>query len=251
MKWRIGCALVMIVLFSVGPVWAQEEAEAPGGEATEAEAPEAESEEQSGRRMTPGFIFNASNLLLDLSAYQGGVGGKLDFGDYALRGLFSFALRNSQADTTDNDIDLTLGLAAEFPFFQGRVSPYWGGFIDGTVTSEKTESAAGDVTSTLMLSGSVGPLLGAELAIFDFLSVFAEYQLAFGISRTTTENEATDISDETTNYNLATELGNAGSLGIVIYLKEKPMEESVGLRGAGAGTDDDAADEAAGEEAAE
>lgn len=246
MKWRMCCALVMIVLFSVVPVWAQEEAEAPGGEATESEAPEAESVEQSGRRMTPGFIFNASNLLLDLSAYQGGVGGKLDFGNYALRGLFSLALRNSQADTTDNDIDLTLGLAAEFPFSRGRVSPYWGGFIDGTVTSEKRESAAGDVSSRLVLSGSVGPLLGAELAIFDFLSVFAEYQLAFGISRTTTENEATDTSDETTNYNLATELGNAGSLGIVIYLKERPMEEPVGLRGAG----DDDGDEAAQDDAA-
>jgi hypothetical protein len=244
--------MVTVIFLATAPVWSQEEAEAPADGAPEAGAPdaaaaEAAEDEQSGREMTPGFIFNASNLLLDLNAYQGGVGGKLDFGDYALRALLSFQLANSQAESTQNDIDLTLGIAAEFPFFQGRVSPYWGGFIDGTVTSEKRESAAGDVSSTLVLSGSVGPLLGAELAIFDFLSAFAEYQLSFGISRTTTEDEATDTSDETTNYNLATELGNAGSLGIVIYLKEKPMDESIGLRGAG----DDGGDEAAGDGDAE
>jgi hypothetical protein len=219
--------LVGLVLWAM-PLWSQEDGEAGVAEPDDSRAD-----------VTPGFIFNASNLLLDLSSYQGGVGGKLDFGDYALRGLFSFELENSQTDSTENDVDMTLGVAAEFPFFDGRVSPYWGGFIDGTVTSEKTESAAGDVSSILVLSGSLGPLLGAELMIFDFLSVFAEYQLGFGISRTTTEDEATGSSDETTNYNLSTQLGNAGSLGIVIYLTQKPLSEPVG---GGRGGDEAAAE---------
>lgn len=245
--------IAVILWISLVGFAAAQDAEVADGQEADADASAqqevAGGEDAAVREMTPGFIFNASNLLLDLSEYQGGLGGKFDYGDFAVRGLFSFELESTEDAGTRDDFALTLGAAVEFPFFHGRVTPYWGGFIDGTYSSESTETSGGDTTKTTSFGGSIGPLLGAEVFIFDFLSAFAEYGLAFRVTRSTIEQETggNKSENQTTNYGITTELGNAGSLGIVIYLKERPMEESARLRGAG----DDAADEAAGEEAAE
>ena len=181
------------------------------------------------RAMTPGLIFNTSNLLLDLSAYEGGVAGspyrggigaKLDFSSFALRGLFSFRLENADTDNDDNNVDFTLGVSAQMPFFHGRVTPYWGGFVDGTLSKELNGSDEAVETTTTVVGGALGPLLGAEFFIFDYLSVFAEYALAFRIARATVVTDTGDDKNEeqTTNYRIGTRLGNAGSLGVVIYL---------------------------------
>jgi hypothetical protein len=231
--WRL--VLMVIVLLSVlaGPLWAQDAGStSAAGDGRDDETGDATAT-QSGedeREFTPGFIFNASNLLLDLSEYQGGVGGKLDFDSFAFRGLFSFGLESTEAASETEDVAVTLGVAAEIPFFDGRVSPYWGGFIDGTISRSSTETSGGDTSETQVLAASIGPLLGAEVFILDFLSAFAEYGLAFRLSRTTVESEigGTTSEDTTTNYALVTELGNAGSLGIVIYLTRNETDEQVG-----------------------
>lgn len=227
---RLVLAGLVLAVATAAPVVAQE---ADGETAPdEAEGGDGDAGEESGvwEDVTPGFIFNASNLLLDLSEYQGGLGGKLDFGNVALRGLFSFELESTDSTSDTEDVAVKLGLAAEVPFFDGRVSPYWGGFIDGTISRETTETSGGDTSETQVLAASIGPLLGAEVFIFDFLSAFAEYGLAFRLSRATVETEigGATSEDSTTNYALVTELGNAGSLGIVIYLTRKELDEPVG-----------------------
>lgn len=206
MKRRIGFAVVIIVLLSAPLVWGQDD----GG--TEGEGFGIEG-------MRPGVIFNASSLLVDVDAYQGGAGLKLGFEKFALRTLLAFGLQDAGGD--DSSWDLTLGAAAEIPFFTGRVRPYWGGFVDGGISQETTEGEDA-TTETQIISGGFGPILGAEVFIFEFLSVFAEYQLAFDLARSTVETDGNE--DETNSYSLSTELGNAGSLGIVIYLERRSME---------------------------
>ncbi len=189
----------------------------------------AEAGDGEKRSVTPGLIFNTSNLLLDLNAYQGGVAGspyragigaKFDFSSFALRGLFSFRLENANTDNDDNNVDLTLGVSAQLPFFHGRVTPYWGGFVDGTRAKEIRGSETTVETTTTVIGGALGPFVGAEFFILEYLSVFAEYALAFEMTRTTVITDTGDDTDEeqTTNYRIGTRLGNAGSLGIVIYL---------------------------------
>lgn len=237
--WKVSGLVLAVLVLAVttgAPVVAQGADGETAQDETEAGAGAGDAGAEPGvwEDVTPGFIFNASNLLLDLSEYQGGLGGKLDFSNFALRGLFSFELESSDSTSDTEDVALTMGLAAEVPFFDGRVSPYWGGFIDGSISRETTETSGGDTSRTQVLAASIGPLLGAEVFIFDFLSAFAEYGLAFRLSRATVETEigGATSEDSTTNYALATELGNAGSLGIVIYLTRKELDEPVG---AGAG----------------
>ncbi|MFP3959145.1 MAG: hypothetical protein ACLFUX_03155, partial [Spirochaetaceae bacterium] len=159
---RMMFVAVMLALVFVGFAGAQEGDAAEGQEAAADPAVQEDAtggEDAPAGEMTPGLIFNASNLLLDLSEYQGGFGGKLDYGDFAVRGLFSFELESTEDAGTSDDFALTLGAAVEVPFFHGRVTPYWGGFIDGTVASEKAENTAGEESSLLVLRGSAGPIL--------------------------------------------------------------------------------------------
>jgi len=204
MKRVAGSVLLLVALVTVG-IGAQESPET--GEAWP-------------REWRPGIIFNAPNLLLDIDDYQGGVGAKLVFDAFALRALFSLGLENVQGDSPDSSFNVSTGVSVEVPFVEGRVQPYWGALLDGSFASEQTESSDGDKSETTVVGGSLGPLIGVEVSVFQFLSLFAEYTLAFRIAHTSVEQEAGGVSssDESTNYELGTELGNTGALGIVVYL---------------------------------
>lgn len=167
-----------------------------------------------------GFIFSADNLLLDLESYQGGIGAKADLGAYAVRGLLSVEVDGIGSDGGNETTAFGLGVTLEKPFFDARVTPYWGGFVDGTYSVEKTEVDGGDTTKTQVVTAGFGPVLGAEFFVFPHISVFAEYALAFRGNWTSIDQEVGGVSssDETSNFGVGSELGNGGMIGIVIYL---------------------------------
>ena len=168
-------------------------------------------------RYTPGLIFSTSNILLDLSGYQSGVGVKLKAEDYALRGLVRLSYESS-----DDLFESELGLTYEKPFFTGKVSPYWGVELKGGYSLDRDEADSNNWTEASVFTGGISALFGTEVYIFDFLSLFAEYSLGGSLSRTAYTSVSSGVKSETTtlNYYLGTGLGNTASIGIVVYLEK-------------------------------
>lgn len=172
--------------------------------------------EKEPAEFIPGFIFNTSNLLLDLNTYQGGVGIKLLYPDYALRVSAGGGYTGSS-----ERLELTTGLTFEKPFYTGRVTPYWGGVLLLEFSKEGSEDDTNDWEIVQGFEGNLGGILGVEFFILDFLSVFAEYELTAGLawSGASQSTGGTVTESGSTNFAVTTGLGNNASLGVVIYLK--------------------------------
>jgi hypothetical protein len=162
----------------------------------------------TGGQITPmkgsqdlGIVFSTGDLLLDLESYQGGLGGKIGWGAYSLRGAFDFLLSSASGA-----FSISAGATGEYHLIPGPVSPYVGCFLDAGYMRE------GEVSSSIPVS--FGCVAGAEVFILDFLSVFAEYALACDLSITT------DIPSATTTfgYAISTKMGNSSKLGVVLYV---------------------------------
>ena len=147
-----------------------------------------------------GVIFNTNDLLLGLESYQAGLGAKMGWGNFFLRGLFDFTLNGSS-----KSFGLDVGAAVEYHLIPGPISPYIGASIGGGyMTQSKITSA---------VTFSFAALAGVEVFVLDFLSVFAEYAVQADLTNTT------DIqaSQSTFDYLIDTRMGNGAKLGIVIY----------------------------------
>lgn len=170
--------------------------------------------------MTPGIIFNTSNLLLDLAAYQSGVGLMLRNEDFALRSLVSLEYESG------NDLfESTVGLAYMQPFFSGGVYPYWGVSLIGGYSFDRDEFDSQNWTETRALTAELAAIFGAELFLLKFLSVFAEYKLGISFSRSQVNQGSNGLETETLkkNFRIGTDLGNEASIGVVLYLSSRPL----------------------------
>ena len=181
--------------------------------------------EPEKKEFIPGLIFNTSNLLLDLNAYQGGAGVKLLYSEHALR--FSAGAGYIGADSR---LEITAGAVYEKPFYTGRVTPYWGGVLLAGYSREGAENDSDYWEIIQGFEASLGGILGVEFFLMDYLSVFAEYELAAGLAWSQVSRNAggTLTKNGTTNFTAATGLGNNASLGVVVYLKPSgrmPLEE--------------------------
>jgi hypothetical protein len=127
------------------------------------------------------FIFDLKNLLLSIGdfedGYQAGIGMKFWTSDaLAIRGLANFKLNT---DTFANPVTTTtaLGLsgAAEWhPLSRTKVSPYLGG-SGGIRLTTLTPGAREDNRIDFYLGG----MGGAEIAVWQNLAFYAEYDLIF------------------------------------------------------------------------
>jgi len=147
-----------------------------------------------------GAIFDTNDLLFGLESYEAGLGAKIGWGKLCLRGLFDFTI-NGSSQSYAVDIGTTL----EYHFISGPVSPYVGGSVSlGYMTQSNVTSA---------VTCSLGAVAGIEVFVFDFLSVFAEYEVAADLTNTTD----LQTSQSTFDYLISTQMGNSASLGVVIY----------------------------------
>ena len=120
------------------------------------------------------MIFNTGDILLDLESYQGGLGAKIGMDKYVLRGMVDILL-----NTDFNPFSLTLGAVLEKHILPGPVSLYWGPCLEMGVTILNNRFDADNWTQNIAWELlSAGGVFGIELFIFEFLSVFVEYQLA-------------------------------------------------------------------------
>ncbi len=164
-----------------------------------------------------GFIFNTNNLLMDIEGYQAGVGFKtLHDNNVAIRYLIDI-FYSSSSDSFSG----TLGATYEKHFKPGRISPYWGGFIEAGYIGQKSKTDSDNWTMNNTFPVSVGGVLGVEFFIMEFLSVFAEYSISFDSLITST---STSVAGNVTNtnpeitYSIDSGIGNNSSIGIIIYL---------------------------------
>jgi hypothetical protein len=147
-----------------------------------------------------GLVFNVTNLLMDVGTASdgliGGLGLKYWLGDKAaLRGILEFSYAADSAADTSSTL-FGLSAAFEYHFVRAKVSPYVGGLAGLEVaTATGTPSDFGFY---------VGPILGAEVSLLDYLGLFAEYILLLRM------NEP--------NFFLDLTIGNAASIGLIIYL---------------------------------
>lgn len=164
-----------------------------------------------------GFIFSAENILLDLNDYNGGVGMKMAFEKFSLRLMADFGY-SSSAKIISGD----LGASIEKRFRDGRISPYVGGGLQFGIEHETVETDSDNWTKQLTVPSDIFAFLGIEVFLLEFLSVFAEYNVAFTFNGVSTSQSVDGIVTDSSNWNwdVSTGLGNSGRLGIVIYLED-------------------------------
>ncbi len=150
-------------------------------------------------------LFNFNGLsALNLTAYQGGLGGKYFIEDnLAVRGMLLFGMNNQTTGGTPeitND-NMTFGISAgiedHLPL-TSQISPYVGGVLSFQTTAGTTNSGIGisKTTTTVFGLGAVG---GIEYFFNQNLSLSAEYQFGFN-STNSTSSGASNQSDFTLGF---------------------------------------------------
>jgi len=166
-----------------------------------------------------GVIFNTNDLLLEPESYQGGLGVKIGLDQFMLRAMADIVL-----NTGFNPFSLSVGAVLEKRLLPGPVSMYWGPSARMGFTFLTNRIDANDwfrsIDWEILTTGLVG---GIELFIFDFLSVFAEYNLAvnLGVSFNRVSVAGSVSSSHKFSYNLDLGLGNSAKFGIVVYIMRK------------------------------
>ncbi len=151
-----------------------------------------------------GLIFNTGDILLDLDSYEAGLGVKLGVDDWAYR-IGSDIMYNGTSTVFSSSA--TLGIEYHF-LGNTQISPYIGGYAQAGFTMLPT--------SQMIFPMSAGAILGVEVFIFDFLSVFAEYAIAVDV---TIMNDTT-AAVTTFDYAIDTKMGNDSKLGVVVYFQK-------------------------------
>jgi len=182
------------------------------------------SAQETDSEYTPGFIFNTSNLLLNLDSYEGGIGFLMS----SPRTTWRFSVGFGYESGTEV-FSSQFGITYLCPIFTGRVSPYWGGTIFAGYSHDTDEVDADNWTKENEFSLSAGVLLGVELVLDPRISFFAEYSVGADVAWVTQISSVSGSVSTTgsNNWSVGTELGNNGSIGVIIYLgKEKNTETS-------------------------
>jgi hypothetical protein len=148
-----------------------------------------------------GVIFNVSSILLDLESYQAGLGAKIGWDNMAVRGMLDLVLNGSSGSFSSK-----IGGTYQYYLSPGSMRPYVGGSLALGFMHQRGVITMGTL--------SIAPVAGVELFLFDFLSVFAEYELSLDLTLST--DLAT--SQTTFDYLIDTGMGNNSRIGIVVYL---------------------------------
>lgn len=166
---------------------------------------------------TPGLIFTTDSILLNVSSFNGGIGGVMRSDDTAYR-----AAVGALASNAFSTIALKLGFWYVQYYWSDRLSPYWDLFAGLESLSNTVHVDDDNWTRDLSIDVRGGVAIGIEFFLLDVLSVFAEYSLSAMMSGTQT---TTSVAGETSSddfewtYAVGTDLAHGGALGIALYLE--------------------------------
>lgn len=166
-----------------------------------------------------GLFFDVESLLLDAAAgndgYQAGIGLKLAFSEaFSLRSVTNFQHQYLELTETSHTY-FGLGLGGLWYPLAGKeesekelpyASPYLGGELGISLLNESTADTVG-----VEVYG--GPVIGAEIALFKYLSLYCEYNLLFAVD----ENGFSINVDPTDPNNYAPD--SMVQAGFIIYFK--------------------------------
>lgn len=165
-----------------------------------------------------GLIFNTADILFEMESFRGGVGAEFGFERFLVRGWLDLFIH-----TGFNPFAFTVGGAFKKQIFPGRVSPYGGGYLEIGFSHLRTGTDDANWTRVNSLPITIGGMLGVEVFVLDFLSLFVEYDLSLELkylnTRISTAGEETVTQQW--DYTFDVGLGNSARIGIVIYLVQK------------------------------
>ena len=162
-----------------------------------------------------GIIFSTNNILLDIGEYQGGVGWKFVFPDFAIK-----ASLGGEYHAGTETLDLSGYTSVEFPLLIGPVVPYWGSSLKASYKLEQI-TTNDDWNRNADIAGYIGAFLGVEYFLLEHLSFFAEYELSLGLTRSVqSQNVGGEITETaSTDWQIVTALGNNAMIGVVLYIQ--------------------------------
>jgi hypothetical protein len=165
-----------------------------------------------------GLIVEVPDIRLDVESYQGGLGAKFGLRRLALRTFLDLELA-----PTAEAYAIGAGVALEKHFLPGPVSPYWGGVVQLGFSSLTTTIDSQNWDQDLIVPLRLGAILGVELFILEFLSIYVEYEAALVPTLTVSRSSVGGVvsSDSQLDISLQTGLGNQSMIGVVIYLARK------------------------------
>ncbi len=161
-----------------------------------------------------GMVFSTGNILFDLDAYRGGIGGRFVFPDFSL-----IASIGGGYESGNNVFAITGSFSAVVPIIKGRVIPYWGGVF--SIDFSHSGNVLGSSVYTNMLTSKIGGVLGVEFFLHEYVSIFAEYELVAGVSRSVVRQNINNnlVGDPAVNFMIGSDLGNNSSIGVTVYTK--------------------------------
>jgi hypothetical protein len=200
----------VIVIFAVLTLFASfsSAAETTAQDQTDAEVP-------VPPEWTPGLVFTTDSILLNITSFNGGIGGVLRADDVAIRATVGAITSNSF-----RTLAFRLGGWYVRYFWTGRVAPYWNAFARTELLSQTNEADRENWVRDFSFEVAGGASLGAELFVMDVVSVFAEYSLSVGAAgqRTTTSVGGTVTpGDYDWTFSAGTDLAHGGALGVILY----------------------------------
>jgi hypothetical protein len=165
-----------------------------------------------------GMLFSVDDLLLDVESYQAGIGFKRRAGAVAVRGLLDVVYSSS-----GGVLSVFPGITIESHFLPGSVSPYVGGSLTPGIISQRTEVDAVNWIETITLPISAAAVLGVEIFVAPFLSLFVEYSagLTMNIVIDNVSVAGSVTSTTATDYAIDFGIGNQGKIGIAVYLQRQ------------------------------
>ena len=167
-----------------------------------------------------GIIFSAPSILMDIERYEGGFGIKKSYKYWAVRWAADLIYASGSRLSSLSIMRAQEQHLSEIGFEKLDISPYYGWFASVGYIRQRflvdEENHINDMTFPI----TGGPIIGAELFLFEFLSIFAEYQLAleFDILLNRVTIAGTSVNNWGLDVLIDTKMGNSSRLGVVLYL---------------------------------